>query len=114
MESGGFFGGILAGFLTDLMLRRSSKGKTTKSNASVRLPLASVMMLMVALSLHLFQFYVHESTSHLFITSLGFILGCSLYGPIAIFGVMASEAAPPHLSGTSHAIVALAANGNTF
>lgn len=70
------------------------------------------MMFMVALCMHGLRFYVHESTSQLFITGLGFVLGCALYGPIAIFGVMASEAAPSHLSGTSHAIVALAANGN--
>lgn len=69
------------------------------------------MMLIVALCLHTLRFHVHEMTSHLFITGLGFMLGCALYGPIAIFGVMASESAPSHLSGTSHAIVALAANG---
>jgi len=47
------------------------------------------------------------------ITIIGFVLGACLYGPIAIFGVVASESAPQHLSGTSHAIVALAANGMT-
>jgi len=72
------------------------------------------MMLVVGLCLHAFRFYVDASTSQLFITGLGFILGSALYGPIAIFGVMASEAAPSHLSGTSHAIVALAANGNSI
>ena len=111
METGGFFGGILAGYLTDLILRRASNS-ATKPSASARLPVATLMMFVVGLSLHAFRFYVHENTSQLFITGLGFILGCALYGPIAIFGVMASEAAPSHLSGTSHAIVALAANGN--
>lgn len=41
----------------------------------------------------------------------GGLLGFSLYGPISLYGVMAMEAAPTHLAGTSHAIVGLAANG---
>ncbi|KAJ6223541.1 hypothetical protein RDWZM_002086 [Blomia tropicalis] len=110
VESGGFFGGVIAGYLTDLILRRASNGSSTKTNSSARLPVATIMMLIVALCLHTLRFHVHEMTSHLFITGLGFMLGCALYGPIAIFGVMASESAPSHLSGTSHAIVALAAN----
>lgn len=108
VEAGGFFGGVLAGYLTDLIMKRASQ--TGKPSASARLPVATAMMLVVSLCLHGFRFHVDASTSQLFITSLGFLLGCALYGPIAIFGVMASTAAPTHLSGTSHAIVALAAN----
>lgn len=107
---GGFFGGILAGYLTDWILRNSPKN-SSKPTANMRLPVAIVMMVCVSLSLHAFCFHITESTSNIFITLLGAITGCSLYGPIAIFGVMASESAPAHLSGTSHAIVALAANG---
>ena len=44
------------------------------------------------------------------ITALGFGLGFGMYGPVAIIGVMAIESAPPHISGTCHALVALAAN----
>ena len=46
----------------------------------------------------------------LWIIIIGFIIGFGLYGPIALYGVMAVEAAPTHLSGTSHAIVCLFAN----
>ena len=42
---------------------------------------------------------------------IGFGLGFALYGPIALYGIMAIESAPSHISGTSQAIVALAANG---
>lgn len=110
VETGGFFGGILAGYLTDWILRRAAT-KKRKITATARLPVAIVMMATTGLTLHLLVWNVDANTSQLFITTLGFILGCSLYGPIAIFGVMATEAAPGHLSGTSHAIVALAANG---
>jgi len=44
------------------------------------------------------------------ITLIGFMIGFSVYGPVSLYGVMAIEAAPTHLSGTSHAIVALACN----
>lgn len=40
----------------------------------------------------------------------GFLMGFGLYGPISLYGVMAIEAAPTHLSGTSNAIVAFWAN----
>ena len=40
-----------------------------------------------------------------------FGIGFSIYGPINVYGVLAVENAPPGLSGTSHAVVALAANG---
>lgn len=115
LETGGFFGGILAGYLTDIVLKRQSKATTGKKSqllpSNARMPIAVVMMVGVALCLHFFRFYVTESTSQVTIATLGLIIGACLYGPIAIFGVVASESAPPHLSGTSHAVVALAANG---
>lgn len=42
---------------------------------------------------------------------MGFGLGACLFACIAIFGIVASESYPAHLSGTAHAIAALAANG---
>lgn len=47
----------------------------------------------------------------LWILILGAIFGFCSYGPIALFGVIANESAPTNLCGTSHAIVALMANG---
>lgn len=44
-------------------------------------------------------------------SAVGMILGASMFGPISIYGIVASESFPAHLSGTAHAIVALAANG---
>lgn len=44
---------------------------------------------------------------------LGAGFGFSSYGPIALFGVIANESAPPNLCGTSHAIVGLMANGKS-
>jgi len=44
------------------------------------------------------------------ISLIGFIIGFGVYGPVSLYGVMAIEAAPTHLSGTSHAIVSFACN----
>lgn len=49
--------------------------------------------------------------SQLWILLLGALFGFSSYGPIALFGIIANESAPPNLCGTSHAIVGLMANG---
>ncbi|XP_027204949.2 glucose-6-phosphate exchanger SLC37A4-like [Dermatophagoides pteronyssinus] len=106
VESGGFFGAILAGYLSDKMIAAKNKS----SNSCDRLPVATAMMTLSTFALHSFCFYVDSFTSHLFIAILGFILGIALYGPIIIFGMVATEAVPKSLSGTSHAIVALAAN----
>lgn len=41
------------------------------------------------------------------------MFGFSSYGPIALFGVIANESAPANYCGSSHAIVALMANGKS-
>uniref|UniRef100_G3MLZ2 Major facilitator superfamily (MFS) profile domain-containing protein n=1 Tax=Amblyomma maculatum TaxID=34609 RepID=G3MLZ2_AMBMU len=109
IESGGFFGGILAGYLTDWFLHWHVK-KGSKSNANPRIPVAVIFTVGAAGCFHLLCFNVGKGSSELWISSIGLVLGACLYGPIAIFGVAASESAPAHLSGTSHAIVALAAS----
>ncbi|CAN8004097.1 unnamed protein product [Ixodes hexagonus] len=106
VESGGFFGGILAGYLTDWTLRMG-KGR---GPGNARMPVAVLFMAGVAAGFHLLCFHLTRDSSELAISCLGLFLGACLYGPIAIFGVVATESAPAHLSGTSHAIVALAAS----
>lgn len=109
VETGGFFGGILAGYLTDWVLKKQLKGKQTKIG-NPRMKVGIVFMAGVLGCLHLLKFTVNEDSSKVWITSIGMTLGACLYGPIAIYGVVATESAPSHLSGTAHAIVALAAN----
>lgn len=114
VESGGFFGGILAGYVADAAFKRRQKELESQGATprpwNPRMPVALVFMIFVAVGLHLLYFTVDSTSSQLWITTVGFLLGASLYGPIAIFGVVATEAAPVALSGTAHAIVALAAN----
>lgn len=109
VESGGFLGGILAGYLTDLLLKRQPLN-VDRTRGNVRMPMAAAFMVCVLGCLHLLQFSITPDTSKLWISTIGFVLGAGFYGPIAIYGVVASESAPDNLSGTSHAVVALAAN----
>ena len=65
--------------------------------------------------LHIYYFFQsYEIVLFFFqiwITCVGFGLGLTIYGPIAIFGVVAMETAPNNLAGTAHAIACLFANG---
>lgn len=54
--------------------------------------------------------FSHRRTQ-IWILFLGAMFGFSSYGPISLFGVIASESAPSNFCGTSHAVVALMANG---
>lgn len=56
----------------------------------------------------------HHVSSKNYLPVFAFFLGSSLYGNINIFGIVATEAAPVHLSGTSHAIVSLASSSKNL
>lgn len=66
------------------------------------------------LALHPVAILTGVSEKELWILILGAAFGFSSYGPIALFGVIASESAPSNYCGTSHAIVALMANVGAF
>ncbi|TPP65716.1 Protein transport protein SEC13 [Fasciola gigantica] len=46
--------------------------------------------------------------------SMAFILGVTVFGTVSLCGVLAVELVPPSLSGTCHALTALAANVGAF
>ncbi|XP_065301318.1 glucose-6-phosphate exchanger SLC37A4-like isoform X3 [Dermacentor albipictus] len=105
IEGGGFLGGILAGYITDWMIVwRTNKGGTCGANP--RVPVSVALTAGAAVAFHVFSYGITEHSSELLISVIGLALGGCLYGAMAIFGVVASECVPAHLSGTSHAIVA--------
>ncbi|XP_077498450.1 glucose-6-phosphate exchanger SLC37A4-like [Amblyomma americanum] len=105
IECGGFLGGIVAGYITDwLIVWYAKKGDT--SGASPRVPVSVVLVSGATVAFHIFGYSITEHSSELLISIIGLALGACLYGSMAIFGVVASECVPVHLSGTSHAIVA--------
>ncbi|KAK2722282.1 glucose-6-phosphate exchanger SLC37A4-like [Artemia franciscana] len=106
LESGGFFGGILAGYLTDILMKKYEG----RMQGSPRILAAIIFMGGVAASLYAFVNFVTLDSSQVFVTVLGMVLGGCLYGPIAIYGILAAESYPAAVSGTAHAYVALSAN----
>uniref|UniRef100_A0A6G1S6D7 Glucose-6-phosphate translocase n=1 Tax=Aceria tosichella TaxID=561515 RepID=A0A6G1S6D7_9ACAR len=111
VEFGGFFGGIAAGYLSDLYMKRTlNGGKELPSSGHPRMTVGLAFAVVTASCLHLLYFNVSETTSVIFINQLGILIGASVYGQIAIFGVVATQSVVSEMSGTSHAIAALAAN----
>nr|XP_027211284.1 glucose-6-phosphate exchanger SLC37A4-like [Penaeus vannamei] len=104
IETGGFMGGILAGVITDKMARK------LRIVGNVRLMVAAGFMVACAVGLHLLCYLLSPQSSQLLVSAVGVLLGASMFGPISIYGIVASESFPAHLSGTAHAVVALAAN----
>eukprot|EP00062_Callorhinchus_milii_P021213 gi/632977699/ref/XP_007905493.1/ PREDICTED: glucose-6-phosphate translocase isoform X2 [Callorhinchus milii] len=110
LEVGGFLGSLAAGYLSDRAVARHG----LRSHGNPRHGLLLSMMAGMAVSLHLFRVTVAPESPKLWILILGVFFGFCSYGPIALFGVIANESAPPNLCGTSHAIVALMANVGGF
>ena len=110
LETGGFLGGIVAGWITDIVIRLQKQ----KNFVSGRIPVAIVFMSGLTFCCHLLYFNINSNSSSFFIALIGFIMGACVCGPIALFGIVATETGPSHLSGAAHAFVALAANSKCF
>lgn len=110
VEFGGFIGGVAAGYLSDLYMKYSLKGNVLPPTGHPRMTIALLFAAVTGVCLHLLYFNVSSSTSAIFINQIGMLLGGSVYGQIAIFGVVATQSVISEMSGTSHAIAALAAN----
>ena len=76
---------------------------------SPRLLISILFLLASAISLH-YTIIVSDR----FLLPSAFVLGAAVYGNINIFGVVATESAPTSVSGSSHAIVALGAQGDVY
>ncbi|KAJ7392097.1 hypothetical protein OS493_013464 [Desmophyllum pertusum] len=106
LEIGGLFGSIASGYVTDKLVRKY--GASTVS--SPRIPPMIGFAFIQLVCVYLLHTSVTSTTSLWIISALIFTIGFSLYTAINLYGVLAMENGPPGLSGTSHAIVALAAN----
>ncbi|KAA8578492.1 hypothetical protein FQN60_016825 [Etheostoma spectabile] len=132
LEVGGFVGSLAAGLLSDRAVARQGLG----THGNPRHGLLILMMAGMYVSMYLFRVtitpevpqeaplwvqVIHPisvvigvSEKEIWILFLGAMFGFSSYGPIALFGVIASESAPSNFCGTSHAVVALMANVGAF
>ncbi|XP_032213022.1 glucose-6-phosphate exchanger SLC37A4 isoform X3 [Mustela erminea] len=131
LEVGGLVGSIAAGYLSDRAMAKSPGadvaccfwgvtllGLYPQAGLSIygnpRHGLLLFMMAGMTVSMYLFRVTVTSDSPKLWILVLGAVFGFCSYGPIALFGVIANESAPPNLCGTSHAIVGLMANVGGF
>uniref|UniRef100_A0A096M876 Glucose-6-phosphate translocase-like n=1 Tax=Poecilia formosa TaxID=48698 RepID=A0A096M876_POEFO len=110
LEVGGFVGSLSAGLISDRAVAR--KGLSTHGNP--RHGLLILMMAGMYVSMYLFRVTITPEVPKIWILFLGAMFGFSSYGPIALYGVIASESAPSNFCGTSHAVVALMANVGAF
>lgn len=132
LEVGGFVGSLASGFISDRAVARQGLG----THGSPRHGLLIFMMAGMYVSMSLFRVTITPempqepplwfqalhpvsvlsgiSEKEIWILLLGALFGFCSYGPIALFGVIASESAPSNFCGTSHAVVALMANVGAF
>uniref|UniRef100_A0A672YHG0 Glucose-6-phosphate exchanger SLC37A4-like n=1 Tax=Sphaeramia orbicularis TaxID=375764 RepID=A0A672YHG0_9TELE len=110
LEVGGFVGSLASGFFSDRAVARHGLG----THGNPRHGLLLLMMTGMCVSMYLFRVTITPDIPQLWILFLGAVFGFSTYGPIALFGVIASESAPSNFCGMSHAVVALMANVGAF
>nr|XP_054756898.1 glucose-6-phosphate exchanger SLC37A4-like [Lytechinus pictus] len=103
---GATVGSITSGYITDKLVAKVSYAQSS-------LTIAKSLKLMVALnllSLHALRNYIAPETYPELILLVGLCLGVAQKSCVALFGILAVENSPIHLSGTVHAFAALASS----
>ncbi|OUC42643.1 transporter, major facilitator family protein [Trichinella nativa] len=100
-EFGGIISGLVSGYITDALAAKQAHA----NRGSARMKLAFIFSIVTVFAFQLLRF----STGMLVFS--GFILGACLYGNVNVFGLVAAEMVPLHLSGLSHSLVSLAGTG---
>ncbi|CAH3019298.1 unnamed protein product [Porites evermanni] len=106
LEIGGLCGSLTSGYVTDKLVQKYG----TSTSSSPRIPPMILFALVQLACIYLLHTGVTSTSSLWLISALVFGIGFSLYTAINLYGVLAIENGPPGLTGTTHAIVALAAN----
>lgn len=105
MEVGGIVGSLSAGYLSD-----KAHSMQQQQNGTCRLNVARDFCFGVIIFLFSFIFYINKDSYQIWIIIVGCGLGFCLYGPLAVFGVVAMESVPQYLCGTAHSVVSVFAN----
>ncbi|XP_033646641.1 glucose-6-phosphate exchanger SLC37A4-like [Asterias rubens] len=103
---GAIVGSIASGYVTDKLIARASK----QSKGSPRFIWFLIMEAVNLLFIHMFRTEVNLETSQVFLLLISFVMGVCQYSCFSVYGVVAIENAPAHLSGTSHAFAGMACN----
>ncbi|XP_033751908.1 glucose-6-phosphate exchanger SLC37A4-like [Pecten maximus] len=109
-ELGGIVGSCVAGFLSDFLISKNPD----VARHLMRQVVVMYFMLFLTGVLYWITYSLSSSTSQLMVTVMGFCAGFGVYGPVAIFGVIALESGPENKAGTLHAIFGLFSNAGVF
>jgi OPA family glycerol-6-phosphate transporter-like MFS transporter 4 len=111
VEVGGIFGKLIAGRISDLLMKKSLEQKSNSSPVMTRLPVSIAMMAINAFALHLFCFNVDKNSSVLFLSSCAILMGVTTAANIVNFTVIATEISSKKFSGFCSSLVNLSAKG---
>ncbi|KAJ8047998.1 Glucose-6-phosphate exchanger SLC37A4 [Holothuria leucospilota] len=103
---GGTIGCMASGYITDKLVAMSAQRRL----GSPRFPYLVLTSLCCFFSQYYMLRFTTPETSKLPLLVSAFIIGYCSYGAISLNGVLVVENSPVHLSGTSHALGALAGN----
>ncbi len=107
MEFGGFFGSLLSGYISDNMIAASL---AKEKHGSPRRTLTLIHAIMIIFLLHIMLSTFSKESSLAYVMLIGASLGINFYGCLTLYNIIAQEAAPSHLAGTSQAIIDLTRN----
>ncbi|KAL4224693.1 hypothetical protein ACF0H5_015388 [Mactra antiquata] len=103
LEVGGIIGALIAGYCSDSMLSENSNERSQVIRQYVIAWFTSGLVVF----LFLLTYCITTYSSLMWINIIGFGIGLTINGPVAIYGVTAIECAPKHMAGTSHAFASL-------
>ncbi|XP_064635590.1 glucose-6-phosphate exchanger SLC37A4-like [Lineus longissimus] len=104
-EAGGLTASFVTGYIADRLM------KSRKSDVgSPRMLVVIGSLLITGVFLFLLGFFTSSESNYVFVTFVSFMIGGGVFSLVTLYGVMSTEASPPELSGTAHAIAALGAN----
>eukprot|EP00118_Oscarella_pearsei_P006553 m.29790 g.29790 ORF g.29790 m.29790 type:complete len:432 (+) comp31230_c0_seq2:84-1379(+) len=108
LEVGGIVGSLIAGFSSDYFVTKYPQLKHF-----ARLPVICCLVCVLAVTLYVLN-HTDVITTKFQVNCCFFMLGLSLYGPIAIWGILAVENAPEGLEGTALSMASLSSQVGAF
>lgn len=100
----------MIGFLSDYVAKKPEELRSSYHNPKLSLAALCTVFYSIGLYLITTPTIFNPDTPYTIFLGITFLLGAFLFGPIQLYGVIATESAPAHLTGTSHAFVAAFAN----
>ena len=84
VEIGGIFGKLIAGRISDLLMKRAMRAQNNNSSAKLmaRIPVSIAMLTLNAMALHLYCFHIDSNTSIVMIAIIALLIGINTSGNV--------------------------------